>query len=84
MDGGHVDISRAQSGIFCAAEAGRPGHRQRHENTRNTFHNTHIHSKTELSDVGPDGRPPTRPASRRRGSGGADGRRTKIRYQHTC
>ena len=47
------------------------------------FPNTHIHSQTELSDIGPDGRPPTRPASRRRGSGGADGRRTKIRYQHT-
>ena len=47
------------------------------------FPNTHIHSQTELSDIGPDGRPPTRPASRRRGSGGADGRRTNTRYQHT-
>eukprot|EP00966_Prymnesium_polylepis_P098459 2279814-Prymnesium_polylepis.1 len=37
VDGGHVGISRAQREIFRAAEAGRPGHRQRHKHTRDTF-----------------------------------------------
>jgi hypothetical protein len=62
VDGGHVDISRAQSGIFCAAEAGRPGHRQRHRNTRNTFPTriyTHILNSAILGPTG--GHRPVRP-----------------------
>ena len=55
MDGGHVGISRAQSGIFCAAEAGRPGHRQRHKNTRNTFPTRIYTHKLNSAILGPTG-----------------------------
>eukprot|EP00966_Prymnesium_polylepis_P204142 4728810-Prymnesium_polylepis.1 len=47
-------------------------------------HNTHNHSQTEYSDMWcADGRSPTRPSSKRRGSGRADGRRTITRHQRT-
>eukprot|EP00966_Prymnesium_polylepis_P233977 5412115-Prymnesium_polylepis.1 len=53
--GGHVGISRAHSGFFRAAEAGRPGHRQRPRNTRNTFTTRIFTHKPNSAKLGPTG-----------------------------
>ena len=48
-------IARAERDFFCAAEAGRPGHRQRHENTHNTFPTRIYTHKLNSAILGPTG-----------------------------